>query len=61
MAGTFNGLILPISLVVILVAAKNRSLMGKYHHPIWMQLMGWVVVAIMSWLGIVSIRAWMTK
>jgi Mn2+/Fe2+ NRAMP family transporter len=61
MAGTFNGLILPISLVVILVAAKNRSLMGKYHHPIWMQLMGWVVVAIMSWLGIVSIQAWMTK
>jgi Mn2+/Fe2+ NRAMP family transporter len=54
-AGAFNGLILPVALAVILVAATKHRILGNYKHPVWMQLAGWIVVAIMSWMGIVTI------
>jgi Mn2+/Fe2+ NRAMP family transporter len=37
-AGAVNGLILPIALAVVLVAATNIKLIGDYRHPLWMQV-----------------------
>ncbi len=51
-AGAVNGLILPIALGIILVAATSRRLMGTYRHPRWMLAAGWVVVAIMGALSV---------
>jgi Mn2+/Fe2+ NRAMP family transporter len=51
-AGAINGLILPIALGIILVAAASRRLMGTYHHPRWMLVAGWVVVLIMGSLSL---------
>lgn len=50
-AGAANGLILPVALAIILLAATKPKLMKGYHHPAWMQVCGWLVVAIMSWMG----------
>lgn len=50
-AGAINGLILPIALTVILIAATKKKIIGDYHHPLWMQIAGWIVVAAMSWMG----------
>lgn len=50
-AGAINGIILPIALGIILIAATNKKLMKGYHHPVWMQVCGWVVVTVMSWMG----------
>lgn len=55
-AGAVNGLILPLALAVLLVAALKKRIVGDYHHPVWMQLAGWLVVAVMSWMGAVVIR-----
>lgn len=55
LAGAVNGLILPVALAIILCAATNRRLMKNYKHPIWMQLAGWLVVAVMSWMGYTAI------
>ncbi|MDB5197329.1 MAG: rane protein [Flaviaesturariibacter sp.] len=55
MAGAVNGLILPVALAVVLIAARNKRLMGSYKHPLWMQAAGWVVVALMSWMGYYTI------
>jgi Mn2+/Fe2+ NRAMP family transporter len=55
-AGAINGLILPVALAIILVAAANRRLMKGYRHPIWMQVSGWIVVAVMSWMGYETIN-----
>ncbi len=60
-AGALNGLILPVALAVILIASNNRRLTGNYHHPIWMQTIGWIVVAIMSWLSFVAVKDWLIK
>lgn len=46
--GTLNGFILPIALAVMLIAARNKRLVGAYQHPIWLQMAGWLVVLMMS-------------
>lgn len=55
LAGAVNGLILPIALAIILIAATKTKLMKGYQHPLWMQLAGWIVVAVMSWMGFTTI------
>jgi Mn2+/Fe2+ NRAMP family transporter len=42
LAGGLNGLILPVTLGVVLVASRRRELMGEYRHPLSLQMMGWV-------------------
>jgi len=51
LAGGLNGLILPIALAIILIAATKSKLMNGYRHPLWMQVCGWIVVIAMSWMG----------
>ncbi|SFQ37259.1 NRAMP family divalent metal transporter [Hymenobacter arizonensis] len=51
-AGAVNGLILPVALGIVLVAATNRRLMQGYQHPKWMLAAGWVVVLVMGWLSV---------
>jgi Mn2+/Fe2+ NRAMP family transporter len=60
-AGAINGIILPITLAVVLIAATKKRLMHGYQHPIWMQLAGWAVVIVMSWMGYVAIQETIAK
>ena len=55
-AGAVNGLILPIALAVILIAASKKKIVGDYLHPLWMWFAGWLVVFLMSWMGFMTIR-----
>lgn len=50
-AGAVNGLILPVALGIVLVAATSRRLMGPYRHPRWMLAAGWAVVLVMGGLS----------
>ena len=52
LAGAVNGLILPVALAIVLVAAATPRLMRGYHHPRWMLAAGWVVVAVMGVLSL---------
>lgn len=56
LAGAVNGLILPIALAVILLAANRSSLIGTYKHPLLLKIFGWMVVAAMAYMGFVSIQ-----
>jgi Mn2+/Fe2+ NRAMP family transporter len=55
-AGAINGLVLPVALAIILIAAANKHIMKGYKHPVWMQATGWIVVTVMSWMGAVTIQ-----
>lgn len=55
LAGAVNGLILPIALALVLLAARRKSIVGAYRHPRWMLVAGWLVVAVMSYMGAVSV------
>jgi Mn2+/Fe2+ NRAMP family transporter len=54
-AGAINGIILPIALAIILVAATKKRIMKGYEHPLWMQSAGWIVVVAMSYMGYMAI------
>lgn len=56
LAGALNGLILPITLGVCLIASRKKSIMGQdYRHPVWLLLLGIVVVIASAYLGITSL------
>ena len=56
LAGALNGLILPITLGVCLIAAKKKSIMGEdYKHPAWLLILGIVVVIASAYLGVTSL------
>lgn len=58
LVGALNGLILPIGLAVMLVAAHRRSLVGEYRHPTWLTAMGAIVALAMAAMGV---RAMVTE
>lgn len=55
LVGSLNGLILPIALGVMLVAAHKAKIVGDYKHPLWMTIFGIVIVIAMAWMGIYTL------
>lgn len=50
-AGSINGMILPLSLASMLLAAHRKDIMGEYRHPVWLTALGWVMVVFTAWMG----------
>ncbi len=55
LVGSLNGLILPISLGVMLIAAHQKKIVGNYKHPVWMTVFGIIIVISMAYLGVYSL------
>jgi Mn2+/Fe2+ NRAMP family transporter len=51
LVGALNGLILPVTLGTLLVAAYKKKIVGDYKHPLWMTIFGVLVVVIMTYMG----------
>ncbi|MBS1558207.1 MAG: divalent metal cation transporter [Bacteroidetes bacterium] len=51
-AGAINGLILPFSLAIILLASFRNELLGGYKHPRWLIVMGAIVVIVMGYMAV---------
>lgn len=55
LAGMLNGLILPFALAMMLVAAHKKKIVGQgYRHPIWLTILGVLVVLLMGYMGVQS-------
>lgn len=52
LAGAVNGLILPLVLGSMLLAAHNKKIMGDYKHPVWLTIFGAIVVILTAVLGV---------
>lgn len=61
LAGAVNGIILPLSLAIILIASHRSSLMHEYRHPAVLQIIGWIVVVSMGWMGWMTIQENVSK
>lgn len=59
LAGTLNGLILPLALGTILLAAYRRNIIGEYQHPVWMAVFGWFVAIAMAILSAITIAKYL--
>ena len=56
LAGALNGLILPLTLGICLIASQKPEIMGKtYHHPTSLFVLGIIVVILSAYLGITSL------
>ncbi|PAC36670.1 NRAMP family divalent metal transporter [Caldifermentibacillus hisashii] len=55
LVGSLNGLILPIALGVMLIAAYRKKIVGDYKHPLWMTVFGIIIVITMAAMGIYSL------
>ncbi|PLK45540.1 NRAMP family divalent metal transporter [Emticicia sp. TH156] len=53
--GTINGFILPVGLGIILMASRKTRLMGAYRHSVFLQIIGWLVVAAMLVMAIKAV------
>ena len=56
LAGSFNGLILPLTLGAILLASRKKSIVGNYHHPTWMIVFGIIAVIVTLIAGFMSLQ-----
>lgn len=55
LAGAFNGLILPITLGICLIASKKKSIVGdSYNHPTVLLVLGVIVVVVSAYLGVTT-------
>lgn len=55
-AGSLNGLILPISLGVMLLAAYRKDIIGSdYKHSMVLTVLGWIMVVFTAWMGFKSL------
>jgi len=55
LVGALNGLILPITLGIMLIAAYKKKIVGDYKHPMWMTVFGGIVVVSMAFMGIYTL------
>jgi Mn2+/Fe2+ NRAMP family transporter len=53
LVGSINGFILPFSLGLMLWIMMKRKVMN-YTHPKWLLWSGWIVVAVMLWMSIIT-------
>jgi Mn2+/Fe2+ NRAMP family transporter len=55
LAGALNGLILPVTLVVTLLAARRPDLLGGYRHPGWLTAAGWAALVAAAAAALLSL------
>ncbi|MBU2660353.1 NRAMP family divalent metal transporter [Bacillus cabrialesii] len=61
LVGSLNGLILPIALGTLLVAAYKKNIVGDYKHPLWLTGTGALVVIVMAVMGIYTLFTQLPK
>ena len=61
LAGALNGLILPVTLAVILIASKKKSIVGDYKHSNVLFILGWVVAILAAYLGVKTFASQMAS
>lgn len=56
LAGSLNGLILPITLGIMLIASRKKEIVGDYKHPIVLTVLGIIIVIATAYTGALSLR-----
>ncbi|MGF7536012.1 NRAMP family divalent metal transporter [Bacillus mexicanus] len=61
LVGSLNGLILPIALGTLLIAAYKKKIVGDYKHPLWLTVSGALVVIVMAIMGLYTLLTQLPK
>jgi len=58
-AGAVNGLVLPFALAIILASTFKKGILENYQHPLLLSIIGWIVVVVMTYMGIIGLALWL--
>nr|WP_317401694.1 hypothetical protein [Plesiomonas shigelloides] len=61
LAGLVNSIILPIVLGMVLAATRRKDIVGSYQHPIYLTVIGAVIVLVMAVSSVANISNFVTK
>lgn len=56
LAGSLNGLILPLTLGSMLLASRRTDIVGDYKHPAWLGGIGILTVIMTAYAGVMSLQ-----
>lgn len=51
-AGALNGMILPVALLILLIAVHRLPFGKTYRHPLWLTLVGILIMVVMGWMAV---------
>jgi Mn2+/Fe2+ NRAMP family transporter len=55
LAGLVNGFILPFALSIMLIAGRRLPILKQFKYPLWIEIAGWLVVAIMGTMSVFAL------
>ena len=61
MAGLVNGFILPFALTIMLIAGRKLPILKQFKYPLWVEIMGWMVVVLMGSMSIFALIEQLNK
>ena len=51
-----QNIVTDIALGILLIAIHKPSIREKYKHPLWLQIIGWLVAGVLSYMSVVTLR-----
>lgn len=55
LAGLVNGFILPFALSIMLIAGRRLQILKQFKYPLWIEIAGWLVVAVMGTMSVFAL------
>jgi NRAMP (natural resistance-associated macrophage protein)-like metal ion transporter len=57
-AAVLNGVLAPPLIVIVLLLTSNPAVMGSRSNPLWLAVLGWVTVAVMTGASLAMFATW---
>ncbi|GAB2661242.1 NRAMP family divalent metal transporter [Vibrio panuliri] len=61
LAGLVNSIILPIVLGMVLAATRRKDIIGEYKHPVYLTVIGAIIVVVMAASSVTNISNFIAK
>jgi Mn2+/Fe2+ NRAMP family transporter len=57
-SAVLNGVLAPPLIVIVLLLTQSRDVMGTRSNPLWLSILGWITVAVMTAASIAMFVTW---
>jgi Mn2+/Fe2+ NRAMP family transporter len=57
-SAVLNGVLAPPLIVIVLLLTSSRRIMGARLNPLWLKVLGWITVAVMSAASLAMFATW---
>jgi len=57
-AAVLNGVLAPPLIVIVLLLTSNPAVIGSRSNPLWLAVLGWITVAVMTGASLAMFVTW---